>query len=232
MKLSDRFQSLEATRSPDLWRSIQHREPRPAPSLPPRGRRTMAAAMALVVAVAGLAFAVRAFRPSPEHAGSAAAPHSSLGNGLIGYAQTDDPGNGPWRIVTIEPDGSGRQVLTAEPGRYGEPTWSPAGARVALRVTLGTATSRIATMNADGSGLKELTYCSLPECLSDTSPTWSPDGSQLAWGRVSGAGAVIPESIFVVGEQRGNKANSGPPWARLRRGPRVVARRHIDCVRC
>ncbi len=197
MKLSGRFDALDATRSPDLWSSIENREPRPSPPTMSGGRRAIAVTLALVIGALGIAVAVRAFHPSATQT-----PVSISSNGLIAYVETDDPGNGPWRIVTIEPDGSGRQVLTAEPGRYGEPASSPDGSRLALTVTLGTATSRIATMNADGSGLKELTYCSPPECLSDTSPTWSPDGSQLAWARVSGAGAVIPESIFVVGEQR------------------------------
>jgi Tol biopolymer transport system component len=197
MKLSDRFDALEATRSPDLWRSIELREPRPSPPTMPGGRRAMAVTLALVIGALGIAVAVRAFHPSATQT-----PVSISSNGLIVYVENDDPGNGPSRIVTIEPDGSGRQALTAEPGRYGEPASSPDGSRLAFTVTLGTATSRIATMNADGSDLKELTYCGPPECLGDTSPTWSPDGSQLAWARVSGAGAVIPESIFVVGEQR------------------------------
>jgi Tol biopolymer transport system component len=197
MKLSDRFDALDATRSPDLWSSIENREARPSPPTMPGGRRAIAVTLALVIGALGIAVAVRAFHPSATQT-----PVSISSNGLIAYVETDDSGNGPSRIVTIEPDGSGRQVLTAEPGRYGEPASSPDGSRLAFTVTLGTATSRIATMNADGSDLKELTYCSPPECLGDTSPTWSPDGSQLAWARVSGAGAVIPESIFVVSEQR------------------------------
>jgi WD40 repeat protein len=197
MKLSDRFETLNNTRSPDLWSSIENREPGPSPPTMPGGRRAIAVTMALVIGALGIAVAVRAFHPSATQT-----PVSISGNGLIAYVETDGPGNGPRSIVTIEPDGSGRQVLTAEPGRYGEPASSPNGSRLAFTVTVGTATSRIATMNADGSGLKELTYCSPPECLSDTSPAWSPDGSQLAWARVSGAGAVIPESIFVAGEQR------------------------------
>lgn len=197
MKLSDRFDALDTTRSPDLWRSIENREPRPSPPTMPSGRRAMAVTLALVIGASGIAVAVRAFHPSATQT-----PVSISSNELIAYVETDDPGNGPSRIVTIEPDGSGRHVLTAEPGRYGEPASSPDGSRLAFTVTLGTATSRIVTMNADGSDLKELTYCGPPECLGDTSPTWSPDGSQLAWARVSGAGAVIPESIFVVSEQR------------------------------
>jgi len=197
MKLSDRFEALDATRSPDLWQSIEHREPRPSPPTMPGGRRAIAVAFALVIAASGIAVAVRAFQRSATQT-----PVSTSSNGLIAYVETDDPGNGPWRIVTIEPDGSGRQVLTAEPGRYGEPAWSPDGSRLALTLTVGTETRRIATISSDGSGLKELTHCDSPECLSDTSPVWSPDGSEIAWARMSGAHAVIPESIFVLGAAR------------------------------
>lgn len=61
MKLSDRFDALDATRSPDLWQNIELREPAPAPPVGPQGRRSAAAIVALVVAVGATALAARAF---------------------------------------------------------------------------------------------------------------------------------------------------------------------------
>jgi WD40-like Beta Propeller Repeat len=207
MKLSERFDALDRTRSPDLWPGIQHRQPRTAAPPAPGGRRIAAATLALLVAATAIGIVVRAFQhPSGQAVGILMAPVSSFGNGLIAYVQTDDSGRGPWDIVAVEPDGTGRLVLTTEPGGYGDPAWSPDGSNLSLTLMVGTA-SRIATLKPDGSSVQELTHCDPPECLSDTSPAWSPDGSRIAWARESGAGAIIPESIFVL------DAHGGPTSA-------------------
>ena len=190
------FRTLDELEPPVTWPDVEARQPGTLPPNPGSERKILATVVALAVAIAGIAIAVRAFR------------HPALqqplgpGNGLITYVESAEPGNGPWRLVDIEPDGSGRRLLTAEPGRYADPVWSPDGSKLALTLTVGTGTTRIAMMNADGSGLTEFTHCDPPECLSDTSPAWAPDGSRIAWARVSGAGAVIPESIFVQGGER------------------------------
>lgn len=188
------FRTLDELDAPVVWPDVEGRHPGTPPPGRDRGRRILATAVALAVASAGIVVAVRAFRHAP--------PQQTLGsprNGRIAYVETVEPGSGPWSMADMEPDGSGRRLLTAEPGRYGEPAWSPDGSKLALTLTVGTRTSRIATMNGDGSDLTEFTHCGPPECLGDTSPAWAPDGSRIAWARVSGAGAVIPESIFVQG---------------------------------
>jgi TolB protein len=198
------FRTLDELDAPLAWPDVERRNPGIPPPGRDRGRRILATAVALAIASAGIVVAVRAFRHAPSQ--------QSLGsprNGRIAYVETDEPGRGPWSVVDIEPDGSGWRLLTAAPGRYGEPAWSPDGSKLALTVTAGTRTSRIATMNGDGSDLTEFTHCDPPECLSDTSPAWAPDGSRIAWARLSGAGAVIPESIFVQGGGRPTLALPG-----------------------
>jgi TolB protein len=198
------FRTLDQLDAPIAWPDVERRRPGTPPPEGGSGRRILATVVALAVAFAGIAIAVRAFRHAPSQ--------QTLGsprNGRIAFVETDEPGRGPWSVADIEPDGSGRRLLTAVPGRYGEPAWSPDGSKLALTVTLGTRTSRIATMNEDGSDLTEFTHCDPPECLSDTSPAWAPDGSRIAWARVSGAGAVIPESIFVQGGDRPTLALPG-----------------------
>lgn len=209
------FRTLDELDAPVAWPDVERRHPgTPLPGRE-RGRRILATAVALAVASVGIVVAVRAFRHAPSQ--------QTLGsprNGRIAYVETHEPGSGPWSVADIEPDGSGRRLLTAEPGRYGEPAWSPDGSKLALTLTVGTRTSRIATMNGDGSDLTEFTHCGPPECLGDTSPAWAPDGSRIAWARVSGAGAVIPESIFVQGGEPptlalpGLASVGGLTWAR------------------
>ncbi len=72
------LKALERLETPDLWPDIRVREPRRAAPGPPSGRRWLAAAVAFMVAAAGLVFAIRVFRagerPKPASDPLAAIP--------------------------------------------------------------------------------------------------------------------------------------------------------------
>ena len=99
-------------------------------------------------------------------------------NGAILYIR-DLGGNEPkgGHIFVTAPDGSGIRDLTP-PGftDVRSAAWSPDGRRIAFSAT-GTArpTQGVFVMNADGSGLRQVTRGHLAEL----SPTWSPDGKSL-----------------------------------------------------
>ena len=80
-------------------------------------------------------------------------------------------------IYTINPDGSGEQVLTNHPARDGDPSWSPDGTKIAFE-SLRNNGSEVWVMNADGTGLKQLTFNGPAE---DRGTAWSPDGTQIAF---------------------------------------------------
>ena len=69
-------------------------------------------------------------------------------------------------------DGSGIQQLTAGPDHH--PSWSPDGTKIAFAHA-----HQIYVMNADGSGVNQLTT---GPGLDDT-PAWSPDGTRIAFQR-------------------------------------------------
>jgi TolB protein len=85
-------------------------------------------------------------------------------------------------IATVLPDGSGRRLLTEDAGpqhRYFQPTWSPAGDRVAfseLAVRDGTQVSRLVVVDQEGD--REAAF-------ETTSPafylSWSPDGEHVGY---------------------------------------------------
>jgi len=79
MDLGERFREADQISTPDLWEEIERREPRATRPGPGR-HRAVTVFVALVVAVAGVAFAVIAFRPgqSPVPAASTTSPFLSL----------------------------------------------------------------------------------------------------------------------------------------------------------
>ena len=70
---------------------------------------------------------------------------------------------------------SGQRTMVANfKGNNSAPAWAPDGNRLAIVLTYG-ANSQIYTINADGSGLRQVTKSS----AIDTEPTWSTDGNWI-----------------------------------------------------
>ena len=78
----------------------------------------------------------------------------------------------------MNPDGTNQKRLTFTSGHQGWPAWSPDGTRISFRNG-----NRINIMNADGSGLTEL---SCTDGATEGKHSWSPDGSKLAVSRKVG----------------------------------------------
>jgi TolB protein len=82
--------------------------------------------------------------------------------------------------------------LTRNPSQDLSPAVSPDGKRIAYASSSVEGHLQIAVLNADGSGTKALTRCTLPACTADGSPAWSRDGSRIAFGR------LMPNGRFQV----------------------------------
>jgi DNA-binding beta-propeller fold protein YncE len=169
--LRDRFEALGRAQTPDLWREIEGREPRPLPSQP-GSRRAFAIAVALLIGMSGLVFAGLTFGGS-EAAHTPMANGQSAANGPIFFRVGG--GEGGTRIESIQADGTGRRVVFPEdsPVHYERISFSPDGSRIAFDNYLVDGYG-IETANPDGTEIARLT-----DGANDSWASWSPDGSKI-----------------------------------------------------
>ena len=83
------------------------------------------------------------------------------------YLRTDTEEKG--QLWTVNPDGGGlRQITQLTGGAATTPDWSPSGRRIAITTRMPQELANIATIRADGSGLRILTHRRL-----NLEPDWS-----------------------------------------------------------
>ena len=122
----------------------------------------------------------------------------------VRFEQYPDPISGApttgaqWEIVTVNPDGSGEQILSAggsntDRANYLEedrsPAWSPDSSKIVFmsqaQIPSCCGPWQIWTVTRDGSGITNLTS---DETVNDMFPSWSPDGTQIVFSRATGSG--------------------------------------------
>jgi len=124
-------------------------------------------------------------------------------NGRVAFVSSDVNGKQS-DIYTMNPDGSDRKQLTfSQEQEYEQPpVWSPDGTKIAFSRYIAGANgsqgySEIFVMNADGSEQRRLTSKSKFDG-GDGSPTWSPDGTKIAFYHIDSVSMPSVTGIFVM----------------------------------
>lgn len=136
------------------------------------GRRRGKLVTGMVTSVALLASLLLQAGPASAVVPGANGRIACEGGRVLPGAESTNP-----EVFTINPDGSGEMILTDFPGRDGDPSWSPDGRTIAFE-SFRSGGSEVWTMNADGTGLTQLTFNGPPE---DRGTAWSPDGERIAF---------------------------------------------------
>ena len=121
-------------------------------------------------------------------------------------------------IYVMDADGGAPRNLTLHEAWDEGPAWSPDGQRIAFTSDRngdveefgGRFNTDIFVMNADGSGVEQVTIAD-PLSRSASQPAWSPDGSSIAFGR-SGGGIYVLE---LSSREAWNLTDAGwaPSWS-------------------
>jgi Tol biopolymer transport system component len=184
-------QELDGVSRPDLWAEVESRAAAPervgiAPlQVPSPGRRDRVVAIAIaaaLIAVVIVSLATGALRrdrdrvPATEPTGRIVflqeAPEAGPGDASAGSSVE-------YQLFAMNVDGTEVQQLTdpsAFPAGVEAPEWSPDGSRIAFDSEADDGHLHIFVINADGTGLTQITSGDGDEIA----PNWSPDGTRLA----------------------------------------------------
>jgi sugar lactone lactonase YvrE len=148
---------------------------------------------------------------SPNDARAFAAGHNAFGLALYGLLR----GAGGWspdgrqiaftsryNLYVMNADGSNKTKLSTDRGVAEEYAWSPNGRQLAFLVYDGVGQWWSDVVNADGSGLTELSEC--------RNPAWSPDGHQIACAGIYVMNADGSHRIKLTND---SESNWGPVWS-------------------
>ena len=124
--------------------------------------------------------------------------------------------DGSYGLGVIGADGSGFTPFALEMDQAGDPVFSPDGGRIAFSGdAAGDGDREIYVVDRDSSDLTPLT---VNDGIQDYAPTWSPDGTQLAWERQGDIWVMNADGTNQHQITFGDTDERSPAW-----GPNAIA---------
>ena len=176
-----------------------------------RNKRVTAGVVAIIVALAGIGTALRAF-DGGQRTPVSPSPSPLATNGditFVGRHQSDmaslyllDPSGGaPRRLADLDPDCRRRGTSWCDPW-IRSVDWSPDGTRIAYALYDGSnggvgSSAGIYVMEVATQQTHRLTRCSAP-CVRQDDVEWSPDGSRIAYTQMDHDFCNLPSSFAGV----------------------------------
>lgn len=216
--LEQRMRGIDHLTVPDLWERAEIEALERQPAIHPSpARRVAIIAAALTVSAAVLSLLWVAFRSDPNHR-PVTTPPISVTNGDIWVLVSGDdwPEHAIYRVdpehvkypeamwtntPEVFPDAKNAPELVAL-----DYAFSPDGMQVAFSAQTRSYHAELFVMNADGSGLRQLTH----DGGYASSPAWSPDGNTIAYARSTVQ--FNPTDLYVIGAGGGASTPIATEW--------------------
>ena len=150
-------------------------------------------------------------------------PAFSPDGSRIAFVRYEDQGNGNFYSLSVMGiDGSGLRHIVNSPGTLGEPAWSPDGSRIAFIRGQDMTVEGAAYMAACASEIYVVDvfshkYTNLTRGVGGTDPSWSPDGTRIAFSSFRDGNYEIytmnPDGNDIQQLTRTDWAEAEPAWS-------------------
>ncbi len=124
--------------------------------------------------------------------------------------------DGNYEIYVMNPDGSEEVNLTQHPANDQQAAWSPTGEQILFVSDRNGEVDDLYLMNADGSNVRRVFNEKRRRRRNKSSPTWSPDGSQFAYGAVGWNSSMSTIYIATLGKEKEKEfviGGTDPAWS-------------------
>ena len=121
---------------------------------------------------------------------------------------------GNYEVFIMNPDGSEKVNLTQHPANDQQAVWSPSGDQILFVSDRNDDMEDLYLMNADGSNVRRVFNGNRK--TNKSSPTWSPDGRQIAYAAIDWNDSKSTIYIVTLGEQKQKELVIGgtdPAWS-------------------